>query len=130
MATNFRLLILLLSEPLFCGELFWFSYKIVTANSVAIYEEKNIAPVTIPYEGKNQYLCTLPLQKKEKESTTRFLNRHFDEILPCFYANKAHINSWNEHRLKQANDRIEVILEPIRFTVEFKDDCVTINAVR
>lgn len=130
MARNFCLLILWLHQSLIGGELFWFSYKIVTANSKVIAEEKNISPVMIPFEGKSQFLCKLPLKKTKEEPLNQFLVKHFDEILPCFYPLSTHLISWNEQRLRQASDRIELIIEPVRFTVDFKDEFATINAVR
>ncbi len=131
MARAFRLLIILgLSQSLFCSELFWFSYKIVTANSVVIYEEKNITPVMIPFEGTSQQLCKLSLHKPDAISVHQFLKQHFDTILPCFYSLSTHLLSRNEQYLKNGNDRIELIIEPVRFTVDFKDEFATINAVR
>lgn len=129
MARTFCLLIIL-SQALFCSDLFWFSYKIVTANGLVVYEQKNIAPVMVPYDGKVQKLCTLPLANTSNLSKEQFLRKHFDDILPCFYQLSTHLLSWNDQYLKHGNDRIELVIEPIRFTVDFKDEFATINAVR
>jgi len=130
-ARAFCLLIVIgLFQTLFGGELFWFSYKIVTSNSVAIYEEKNITPVMIPFEGKSQKLCTLPLQKPNHISTHQFLIQHFDTLLPCFYPLAVHLLSWNERDSKNAVDQVELIIQPVHFTVDFKDEFATINAIR
>lgn len=130
MARTFCLLILGASQALFCSDLFWFSYKIVTANSIVIYEQKNIAPVMIPFEGKAQKLCTLTLSNPQNLPKELFLRKHFDAILPCFYQLSSHLLSWNEQHLKYGNDRIELVIEPVRFTVDFKDEFATINAIR
>jgi len=119
-----------LAQLLYCSELFWFSYKIVTVNSVVIHEEKNIAPAMIPYEGQKQFLCKLPLQNSSNLPKDAFLRKHFDTILPCFYQRSTHLLSWDEQYHKHSNDRIELVIEPVRFTVDFKDEFATINAIR
>ena len=129
MARNFLLLISL-ANTLFCSDVFWFSYKIVTANSVVIYEEKNIAPVMLPYSGKNIFLCNVDLTNYNSTSKHLFLKTNFDKILPCFYKSKSHLIAWNENRQKVSYDRVELIVEPIRFTVDFKDEFATISLVR
>ena len=129
MARTFCLLICL-SQALFCSDLFWFSYKIVTANGLVVYEQKNIAPVMIPFEGKTQKLCTVALPNPQHLPKEQFLRKHFDDILPCFYQLSSHLLAWNEQYLKHGNDRIELIIEPVRFTVDFKDEFATINAIR
>lgn len=129
MARTFCLLICL-SQALFCSDLFWFSYKIVTANGLVVYEQKNIAPVMIPYEGKAQKLCTIELPHPQNLSKEQFLRKHFDDILPCFYQLSSHLLAWNDQYAKHGNDRIELVIEPVRFTVDFKDEFATINAIR
>ncbi len=129
MARTFCLLIGFV-QLLYCSDVFWFSYRIVTANSVVIHEEKNIALTMIPYEGKKQVLCELPLQNSANLPKEVFLRKHFDTILPCFYSLSTRLLSRNEQHIKYGNDRIELIIEPVRFTVDFKDEFATINAIR
>lgn len=95
-----------------------------------VYEQKNIASVMIPYEGKSQMLCTLKLSNTQNLPKEEFLRKHFDDILPCFYSLSSHLLSWNEQHLKAGNDRIELVIEPVRFTVDFKDEFATINTIR
>ncbi len=130
MARSFCLLILGLSSPLWCSELFWFSYKAVTLNNKIIAEEKNIAPAMVPFEGKQYPLCQVPLHKSDEIPTVQFLNKHFEAILPCFYSLSTRMLSHNEQSEKFTNDRVEVVIGPVRFTVDFKDEFATINAVR
>ena len=130
MARTFCLLILGVTQALFCSDIFWFSYKIVTVNSLVIYEQKNIASAMIPYEGKLQELCTIELTNPLNLPKEQFLRKHFDDILPCFYQISSHLLAWNEQHLKHGNDRIELVIEPVRFTVDFKDEFATINAIR
>lgn len=129
MARAFCLLIGL-AQALFCSDVFWFSYKIVTVNSLVVYEQKNIALAMIPYEGKVQKLCTLELANTQNLSKEQFLRKHFDTILPCFYQFSSHLLARNEQYQKHGNDRIELVIEPVRFTVDFKDEFATINAIR
>lgn len=129
MARTFCLLIGL-TQALFCSDLFWFSYKIVTVNGLVVYEQKNIAPVMIPYEGKAQKLCSIKLSNTQNFPKEQFLRKHFDDILPCFYQLSSHLLAWDDQYLKHGNDRIELVIEPVRFTVDFKDEFATINAIR
>ncbi|ARU47547.1 hypothetical protein [Sulfurospirillum diekertiae] len=129
MARTFCLLIGL-TQALFCSDLFWFSYKIVTVNGLVVYEQKNIAPVMIPYEGKAQKLCSIELSNTQNLPKEQFLRKHFDDILPCFYQLSSHLLAWDDQYLKHGNDRIELVIEPVRFTVDFKDEFATINAIR
>ena len=129
MARNFLLLILL-THTLFGSDVFWFSYKIVTVNGVAIYEERNITPLMLPSVGENIFLCSVDLTGYDKTSKHLFLKKNFDKILPCFYTLKSHLTSWNENRLQGGFDRIELIIEPTRFTVDFKDEFATISTIR
>lgn len=126
MARNFLLLISL-GQLLFGSEQFWFSYKIVTANSAVIHEEKNIATATILISGNAKNLCTIALQNKQNIPLKQFLTAHYDTLLPCFYSRSSHILSWNDKRTKESEDRVEVVIEPVRFTVDFKEEFATIN---
>lgn len=126
MARNFLLLISL-AQLLFGNDYFWFSYKIVTANSIAIYEEKNIASATIPFVGTSVHLCTIALQNKKNLPLKHFLNTYYDDLLPCFYSRASHIISWNDKRTKKSADRVEMVIAPVRFTVEFKDEFAIIK---
>jgi len=129
-ARTFCLLILGVTQALFCSDIFWFSYKIVTVNSLVIYEQKNIASAMIPYEGKAQTLCTIELSNPKNLPKEQFLQKHFDTILPCFYQLSAHLLSWDDQYLKHGKDQVEIVIEPVRFTVDFKDEFATINAIR
>lgn len=129
MARNFLLLVGL-GQLLFGSDFFWFSYKIVTVNGAAIFEEKNITPAMMPFEGKPQKHCTVELKYDAKTPKNQFLTYHFDAILPCFYSLSSHMLSWNESRTKENKDRVELIIEPVRFTVDFKDEFATINTFR
>lgn len=129
MARSFLVLISLV-VTLFSSDVFWFSYKIVTENSVAIYEEKNITPLTLPYVGERVFLCNIDYINENNITKYRFLKANFDKILPCFYQSKSHLISWSDNRQKQSNDRVELVIAPTRFTVDFKDEFATISTIR
>ena len=129
MARTFCLLVVI-AQGLLCSELFWFSYKIVTVNALVVYEQKNIASVSVPYEGEAKVLCTLPLYNTQNLPLEQFLRKHYDEILPCFYPLSTHLLSRREQYLKHGNDRVELVIEPVRFTVDFKDEFATIKTIR
>ena len=130
--TFFLLVLLGFSTSLFSSEHFWFSYKVVTINGAVVFQEKNITPVMTPFNGVSHTLCVIPfrLRYHSKFSKEQFLNENFDKVLPCFETLSAHILSWNEYRLKANSDRIEHVIEPVRFTVDFKDEFATIKTFR
>lgn len=129
MDRNFLLLICL-TQTLFCSDFFWFSYKIVTANSAVIYEEKNITPASVPHKGKSHFLCNIDFSNDKNISKQHFATQNFNLLLPCFYQQTSHLISWNEKRQKQSQDRVELIIEPILFTVDFKEEFATISTIR
>ncbi len=107
-----------------------FSYKVVTAKSVVIYEEKNIASSMIEHEKHLFKTYSLPLRYDFTSSKESFLRTHFDALLECFYAHTLHMISTSELNLKTSTDRVELIIEPVYFTVDFKDEFATINTFR
>lgn len=102
----------------------------VTVNSVMVFEEKNISPVMVQDDRKMDFFCSIPLKKEKNTSTLKLLQQHFDTLLPCFYGSYSHFIAWDERNLRVSNDRVEVIIEPIYFTVDFKEDFATIRAIR
>ena len=121
-------LLIVLFGQLFGSDAFIFSYKGITANQLLVYEEKNIASVM---QNNEQNLptkkCQLPLKYDFKSSKEGFLKNHFDLLLGCFYPQRTHMLSWGEHHAHIARDRVEFIVLPTRFTVDFKDEFATIN---
>lgn len=128
--TFFLLVLLGLSTLLFSGEYFWFSYKVVTVNGAVVFQEKNITPVMTPFNEVSRTVCEIPLLDNPQLSKEQFLNQNFDKLLPCFERQPSHMLSWNEYHLKASKDRIEHIIEPVRFTVDFKDEFATISTFR
>lgn len=130
MARTFCLLIGL-SALLFGSEQFLFSYKSVTVNGASIAEEKNLTPVMVRSQNDaTRLLCTLELHNNGKMSNEAFLKKHFDDLIPCFYPLSSHVLSWNTKHQNSQNDRVELVIEPVRFTVVFKDEFATINTFR
>jgi len=128
-ARTFCLLITLFTA-LLGSEQFWFSYKIVTINGISIFEEKNIVPaMTFVSEGEKRF-CTIELNPDKTLSLEQFLKKHFDTILPCFYALSTHVLANHDGNPNLYKDRIELVIAPVRFTVVFKDEFATINTFR
>lgn len=120
-----------LSSLLIGSEQFLFSYKNVTVNGATIAEEKNITPVMVQSQNEaTRILCTLEWHYNSKISTEAFLKKHFDDLLPCFYPLSSHVLSWNTKNQNSQSDRVELVIEPVRFTVVFKDEFATINTFR
>lgn len=131
MARAFRLLIIgCLASSLFGSEHFWFSYKVVTSNSVVVHEEKNISPAMVASTKKPTIACAIPLKRTPNLTTLDVLTQQFDSLLPCFYTAKSHIVAWDEQRDNVSHDRVEIIIQPVHFTVDFKEEFATIGIIR
>jgi hypothetical protein len=126
---NLFLLVAILSN-LISSDAFWFSYRSVTSKKALIYEEKNIAPLSVPYVGKISSTCKVKISTKKYNSTLTRLNKNFFKILPCFYGIGSKITSQSETTLNSVDDIVELIIVPTRFIVDFKDDFANISILK
>jgi len=124
------LLLTLLCGTLFGSDTFWFSYRSVTLNHALIYEEKNISPLTIPFNGKKTSTCRVKIKKPTYISSLKYLNNNFYKILPCFYSSIAKVTSQSQTTLDGVKDEVEFIIVPTRFIVDFKDDFANITILK
>jgi len=120
------LLLIIFSSIIFGSDTFWFSYRSVTHNHTLVYEEKNISPLTIPFNGKKSSTCRVQINKSGYNSSLKYLNDNFYKILPCFYASAAKVTSQSQTTLDGVRDEVELIIVPTRFIVDFKDDFANI----
>ena len=84
----------------------------------------------IPFQGKQHYLCSIPLNQSKGLPKDVFLNQRFDDVLTCFYPLATRVSAWSDQRFKHSDEKVQLIIQPIRFTVDFKDEFATINAIR
>jgi len=127
---NFCLLILFTCS-LFSHDDFWFSYKIVTENRAIVYEERNISPLmNIVTQREKTFLCNVDIKRKKYESTSHYLNENFNKILPCFYPMSTKITNKTLIELKGVFERTELIIVPVKFTVDFNDQFAIINLLK
>ena len=84
----------------------------------------------VEYDSENKKAEIVLGVAEAKAKVEKFLNENFDKLLPCFEGQPSHMLSWNEYHLKANNDRVEHIIEPVRFTVDFKDEFATISTFR
>jgi len=124
------LLLVVLSNTLIASDTFWFSYRSVTSKKVLIYEQKNIAPLSVPYVGKISSTCRVKVSKKKYNSILTRLNKNFFKILPCFYGVGSQVTSQTTTTLKDVDDVVELIIIPTRFIVDFKDDFASISILK
>ncbi len=129
MERNLLLLVIVLNS-LIASDTFWFSYRSVTSNKALIYEEKDIAPLTVPYQGSISSNCKVKISPKKYNSTLARLNKNFFKILPCFYGVGSKITSQSISTLNAINDTVELIIIPTRFIVDFKDDFANISILK
>jgi len=123
---NLLLLVLIISNIL-SSDTFWFSYRSVTLDKALIYEEKNIAPLVVPFTGKVASKCKVLVSSKKYDSKLTRLNKNFFKILPCFYKVGSKITSQSTSTLHSIKDEVELIIVPTRFIVDFKDDFANIS---
>lgn len=129
MERNFLLLILLASQ-FYGSDTFWFSYKSVTSNNALVYEQKNISPLVIPFTGSKSSTCKIKIVVKPHQSNLQLLNDNFDKILPCFYKSDILLSSNSVVATNGTDDVVEIIIEPVRFIVDFKDDFANITILK
>lgn len=77
-----------------------------------------------------KFLCKIDTSKKENQSTIVFLNKYFDELLPCFYPMSTKVHNKTFVELKGMVERSILIVTPTKFTVDFKDEFANINVLR
>jgi len=127
---NFCLLIFFTCS-LLANENFWFSYKVVTQNKIIVYEEKNISPLMQDYKlSKFKSVCKINVTKKDHQSTIDFLNINFNNILICFYPMASQVINKTFVGLKALDERSVLTINPVKFTVDFKDEFANINILR
>ncbi|WP_331775368.1 hypothetical protein [Sulfurospirillum sp. 1612] len=129
MERNLFLLVVLIAQC-FGGDTFWFSYKSVTSNQILVEEEKNISPLVVPYNGKISRKCHVPIHTHIGETNLQKLNKNFDNILPCFYQSDTIVTSRSVISKNKSYDIVEVVIAPIRFIVDFKDDFANISILK
>ncbi|MDX1809747.1 MAG: hypothetical protein R3331_09430 [Sulfurospirillaceae bacterium] len=133
MERNLLLLVLLLSQ-FYGSDTFWFSYRSVTSNNALVYEQKNISPLVIPFpvpiSAHGNSKCKVKVVTKPHMTSLNILNKNFDKILPCFYKSNVVITSHSTISTNGINDVVEIVIEPVRFIVDFKDDFANITILK
>jgi flagellar motility protein FlgQ len=125
-ARNFCILILLFSH-VYASENFWFSYKITTQKNMTTSQQRNISPVMVykKNDGK-KFLCRFFAKKTKEQSTYSFLKQHISKLIDCFYNTDVKVVSYTQSKLKSIQDSNELIIIPVKFTVDFKDEFANI----
>lgn len=131
MERNFCLLILLTCN-LFANENFWFSYRVVTENKEIIFEERNISPLMeYSKESSVSHLCSVAIKKVNKyEPILDVLNKNYNKILPCFYPLSTKMTNRTYVENGGVLETTELIILPVKFTVDFNDQFANINLLR
>lgn len=95
---------------------------------MVIYEERNISPLmtdTNAFSAK--YLCQVQIKKDKFQSSKHYLNTHFARILECFYPFSSKVTNQTLIELQGIKETSELIISPLRFTVEFNDQFANIS---
>lgn len=79
---------------------------------------------------KSERLCSLKLKKQKHQSTHDFLNENFFKILPCFYKMNTQAINQTTVESKGVLEKSTIIINPVKFTVDFKDQFANINIVK
>jgi hypothetical protein len=125
-ARNFCILILLFSH-IYASENFWFSYKITTQKNMATSQQRNISPVMVYKKDEvKKFLCRFFAKKSKGQSTYSFLKQHTSKLIDCFYNTDVKVISFTKSSLRSIQDSNELIIIPVKFTVDFKDEFANI----
>jgi len=123
---NFLLLILLNCSLLYSGEQFVFSAKAISRNHTLFYDEIRLSPLMQEREKTSHQLCILPRLEPLHVSTQAFLKSQEERLLECLLAQGVLVHDWQEHTTNLGASQTQLRVLPVRFTVEFKDDFVTL----
>ena len=80
----------------------------------------------VPIEKKGALLCHINEKKAKKQSTYEYLGKNKEALLECFAKKNVQVYDVTREKSFQANSNTEVIIAPIRFTVDFKDEFANI----
>ncbi len=81
----------------------------------------------VPYSGKVSRTCKVAIHSHSGETNLQKLNKNFDNILPCFYQSDIVFTSQTVISKNKTSDIVEIIISPVRFIVDFKDDFANIS---
>jgi len=73
-------------------------------------------------------LCKLDIPKKKYQSTQQYLNKHFEELLSCFYSMRSQVYDKTLVELKGIDEKSVLTILPTQFTVDFKGKFAIIKA--
>lgn len=95
-----------------------------------IFEQKHIASAMLLSDTTPLSVCTIELLYLSSKPKEVFLQEHFDTLLPCFYRFAVHILGRGDKSMREQYEHVELVIEPVKFTVEFKDEFATIKTFR
>lgn len=73
-------------------------------------------------------LCKLDIPKKKHQSTKQYLNKHFEELLSCFYSRSSQVYDKTLVELQGIDEKSVLTILPTQFTVDFKGKFAIIKA--
>lgn len=77
-------------------------------------------------EKTQREVCQIPVSAPLHVSTYAFLQGQKERLLECFLSQDVLVYDTAEHTLNLGLSQTEMRILPVRFTVEFKDDFVTL----
>lgn len=82
----------------------------------------------MPSDALYTPLCKLDIPKKEHQSTQQYLNKHFEELLSCFYPMRTQVYDKTLVELNGVAENNVFTILPTQFTVDFKGKFAIIKA--
>ncbi len=126
MERNLLLLVFFCCSLLQGKEQFVFSARTSSHNQTAFYDHINLSPLMHMREHTSRVLCHWEAKKPLHVSTLAFLQAHQERLWECFSKEGVLVYDRSEHTLNLGASHTDMLLLPVRFTVEFKDDFVTL----
>ena len=71
--------------------------------------------------------CQIMIKKSENGDTYSFLQEHIYLVAECFMGEKIRVYDYGEQSLQLANYQTDATALPVYFTVDFKEEFVTLT---
>ena len=118
-------MIFLLSS-LYGGEQFVFTARTVSKNHIVTYDNLSLSPLMRQRDRLLDFSCDLMIKPSKRVDTYSFLLEHIDLIAECFLGENVRVYDYGEESFYLANYQTDTAVLPVYFTVDFKEDFVTL----
>jgi hypothetical protein len=101
--------------------------RTVTNNHLTTYDKLSISPLMRLRKKVTGSRCDIMIDPSNVKDTYAFLKENINSVAECFIGNKIRFYDYGEQSLYLAQYKTDVTVLPIYFTVDFKEDFVTLT---